>query len=318
MKFAIRKRQIQIGLSTAVIGSILFHVFFGLSLLLYQPKPMVQDRIEIQMVETPPPMPKMEDVIKDSAKQIVDQDDKALNKEIDPKAKFLSKNDQKVEKQTLAKQHGDFQNRATRATNPGNGGQKQFKMSDFTPKFDVAKAVRDRQTEEKKFDQDPDAYKLAQKQKQKERDPAQANPSAVKPGETGEQVSQSVDYIKDLDPGLETLLSTREFVYYTYYARIRRQLNQFWGPKVKEKLVAMYRSGRQIASSSDKITKCLITLDKEGKLVRVQIIGISGVHELDEAAVEAFKLAEPFPNPPKGIIEDDGTIRLRWDFILEV
>ena len=46
-------------------------------------------------------------------------------------------------------------------------------------------------------------------------------------GPGGEKVNQTIDYIKDLEPGLETLLTTREFVYYTYYARIRGQLNQF-------------------------------------------------------------------------------------------
>ena len=65
----------------------------------------------------------------------------------------------------------------------------------------------------------------------------------------------------------------------------------------------MYKQGRQLASSEDKITRCLITLDKEGKLVKVQVIGNSGVQELDQAAVEAFKSAAPFPNPPKVLLK---------------
>ena len=47
------------------------------------------------------------------------------------------------------------------------------------------------------------------------------------------------------------------------------------------------------------------------------MVGQSGVTDLDEAAMEAFKQAAPFPNPPKGIVEKDGRIRIRWDFILE-
>jgi protein TonB len=39
--------------------------------------------------------------------------------------------------------------------------------------------------------------------------------------------------------------------------------------------------------------------------------------DLDSAAVEAFRQAAPFPNPPKGMVEADGTIKIRWDFVLE-
>ena len=49
----------------------------------------------------------------------------------------------------------------------------------------------------------------------------------------------------------------------------------------------------------------------------MKVVGESGLHDIDEAALEAFRAAEPFPNPPKGIVEKDGTIKIRWDFILE-
>jgi TonB family protein len=133
----------------------------------------------------------------------------------------------------------------------------------------------------------------------------------------GADASQTNDYLKDVDKGAETLLSTREFVYYSFYARIRRQLNQHWGGKVREKLTKIFREGRTIASTDDKITKVLITLNRRGDLVRVQVLNDSGIRDLDEAAVEAFKEAAPFPNPPDGIVEPDGTIKIRWDFILE-
>jgi protein TonB len=49
----------------------------------------------------------------------------------------------------------------------------------------------------------------------------------------------------------------------------------------------------------------------------VQVVSDSGVRDLDQAAVEAFQEAAPFPNPPSGIVDSDGTIKIRWDFILE-
>jgi protein TonB len=94
-------------------------------------------------------------------------------------------------------------------------------------------------------------------------------------------------------------------------------LNQHWGPKVREKVNQLYKQGRSIASSEDKVTKLLITLNKGGVLIKVQVIGDSGIRDLDEAAVEAFRAAAPFPNPPPGIVDPDGMIKIRWDFILE-
>ena len=41
------------------------------------------------------------------------------------------------------------------------------------------------------------------------------------------------------------------------------------------------------------------------------------VKKVITAAIEAFKEAAPFPNPPAGIVESDGTIKIRWDFVLE-
>ncbi|HPI41531.1 MAG TPA: TonB family protein [Pseudobdellovibrionaceae bacterium] len=52
-------------------------------------------------------------------------------------------------------------------------------------------------------------------------------------------------------------------------------------------------------------------------MVKVQVIGDSGIQDLDDAAIEAFKAAAPFPNPPKGVVENDGTVQIRWDFVLE-
>ncbi len=72
-----------------------------------------------------------------------------------------------------------------------------------------------------------------------------------------------------------------------------------------------------IASSQDRITRVVIVLNEQGTLVGVQVIGASGVQDLDEAAIEAFRAAAPFPNPPKGIVDQDGKIKIRWDFILE-
>ena len=41
----------------------------------------------------------------------------------------------------------------------------------------------------------------------------------------------------------------------------------------------------------------------------------SGVKELDEAAVESFNQAGPFPNPPKGMLKN-GKATIDWGFVV--
>ncbi len=66
----------------------------------------------------------------------------------------------------------------------------------------------------------------------------------------------------------------------------------------------------------DYTTKLLVTLDHDGQIVKVQIMSQSGTRDLDDAAIKAFNDAGPFPNPPKGLVNNQGTIQVRWDFVL--
>lgn len=125
------------------------------------------------------------------------------------------------------------------------------------------------------------------------------------------------DFVKGLQQGERTALNTREFVFYGYYQRIRDRLDRAWVPILREKLIRHYRSGRQLASEMDYITRVLVTLNVQGEIVRVQLLGKSGTGELDEAAVKAFNRAGPFPNPPKGIVDANGEIQIPWEFILK-
>ena len=284
-------------------------------------KPPVREIIEMTLVTPPPPPPVAvapppppPKVILQEKKQVVEQDEKPVNEEVPDNDKFLSEHNQVVKKQTVAKNLGEFRNKKMDAKSDGDGG-KNLKLTDFKPKMDFTKLVEKKKQEELDLEKslDENAIKVAD-QKAK---PTPKDTASEKPGTGGAAASQTTDYLKDVDQGMETLLSTKEFVYYSFYARIRRQLNQHWGGKVREKLSKIFKEGRTIASTDDKVTKVLITLNRAGQLVKVQVLNDSGIRDLDEAAIEAFKEAAPFPNPPEGIVEPDGTIKIRWDFILE-
>ena len=216
--------------------------------------------IEIDIVAPSLTPPILDLKTKDDLKQVVDQDDTAINNERDPNAKLLSKHDQTVKKQTIAKNRGDFVNAPK---------EKSLSLSNLLPTMNFAKAVQDKLDQEKEFD------RMALKKAIDQRNPQ------LQRSQGGQQASQTLDYIKELDPGMETMLSTREFVYYSFYSRIRSQLHQYWGAKVREKLSQMFKQGRSIASTDDKISKLLITLNNKGQILKIQIIGNSGYQELD-------------------------------------
>lgn len=259
---------------------------------------------------------------KSNAQQIVTSDEKRINDEKDEKAKYLSKFDQKVVRETRAVKAGKFANDAGR----GKAVAPQVKMAaqpaqdSHEPKDSKKAAGEKSQIATFENGDFPIAPKtgLQAFNPSFRKLPIVPDPTAVEVSAgDGQEASATDDHLKNVPTGLQTMLSTREFIYYSYYNRIKDKLRQHWEPKIKEKFERIVRQGRSIASEGDKITKVIIILDEHGTLIRVQVVSRSGVTDLDDAAVEAFRAAAPFPNPPKGIVEEDGTIKIRWDFVLE-
>ncbi|HWU43288.1 MAG TPA: TonB family protein [Bdellovibrio sp.] len=253
--------------------------------------------------------------------QIVEQNEKSLNEKEPVDSRFLSAKNQIVTKQTVARNRGEFQN-LKKAAPPKAGPKGDGKAKSEATENEQTRDERVAKDLFKNFDPSEAL------DRQRKRDLAEKEAKVAGQGlghgngeqeaKEGSETSQTNDYIKDVDQGLETMLNTREFKYYSYYNRIRRQLAQHWEGRVREKLSKMFKEGRSPASSGqDRVTKLMIVLNDKGTLVRVQVLLDSGVRDLDDAAVEAFRAAAPFPNPPKGIIEGDGTVKIRWDFVLE-
>jgi TonB family protein len=128
-------------------------------------------------------------------------------------------------------------------------------------------------------------------------------------------LSQSSDYVKDIPLGDFTKLNTQEFEFYGFYHRIRQKLEQFWGRNLQSQADKIFKSGRSIASDKNHVTSLIISLDKSGDIIGVNIKSTSGVKELDDAAVDAFNDAGPFPNPPSKMIKN-GVATIEWSFVV--
>lgn len=228
--------------------------------------------------------------------QIVETDSRFANNQLDDKAKYHSEKSNTVEKETRAKTGQEFKNslrQGAETVQTQKSSEKQKASDLLNPSFD------------------PYAALMKKNNEQEQKDATQ--------GQTGAQAGEASTTNDNLDAqeDLITKLNTKEYKYYGYYHRIKNQLNQWWQPKVREKVTKMVNQGRTMASEENKTTRLVIILNDEGALIKVQVLAESGVRDLDDAAIEAFRSAAPFPNPPKGIVESDGTVKIRWDFVVE-
>lgn len=115
--------------------------------------------------------------------------------------------------------------------------------------------------------------------------------------------------------GEETLVNSRSFKYWDFFQRVKERVRQEWDP------VSVYRARDPTGSVygiRDRLTILEVVLDKEGHLLRLEVVRPSGLAFLDEEAVRAFREAAPFPNPPAGLEDESGRIQFHFGFLLDM
>ncbi len=268
----------------ALVGSVLFHLLM-VALMLFLPR--VWERREQKPVE----ITWLDDTRSERQRRIV-QTEKAQKSETAPEKAFLGEQNQRVDEERVSK----LANRPAEkigGTKQASRGKQKAQAAEASPLAKFAMPM------------------IPTAQQEQERAAADRGPKWNTVG------SRAADFVPGVKEGDRTALNTKEFVYYGYFQRIRERLDRAWIPLLREKLIAYYKKGRQLASEVDHVTQVVVTLNPVGEIVRVKIIGESGTEELDDAAVKAFNRAGPFPNPPRGIVDTRGEISIAWDFILK-
>jgi TonB family protein len=125
----------------------------------------------------------------------------------------------------------------------------------------------------------------------------------------------SVDHLEDVENGDETALSAKRWVYASFFNRLKRQVAQNWDP------VSVWRRRDPtgtVYGFKTRVTEVRVSLSRKGELAKILVTTPSGVVELDDEAVRAFKSAGPFPNPPDGLIQKDNLITFAFSFFFEI
>ncbi len=125
----------------------------------------------------------------------------------------------------------------------------------------------------------------------------------------------SIDHLPDVDEGDVTALNTRASKYASFFNRVKNSVQEHWHAVDVHRMHDPY--GR-VYGVRDRITIVSVTLNPDGTLDDIQVEKNSGVAFLDEVALRAFREAQPFPNPPRGLADADGRIRFRFGFCLEI
>lgn len=285
---------------TVLVFSFLVHL--GVSLMQFPSWKVSSPREEEEQIVIrlmPQPLEK-----KDS-KQIVRTEKSKIKKS--KNAKFLSKNDNFFARETRNARTGVFQAAAKGVEKAHNHKIQRKKIEKKKKKV-------------KKINMSDLAIKPMAMPKKVADKKAVAKRDLMKKGlENGQKkgigLGQTNDYLEKLPLGDFTKLNTQEYEFYGFYNRIREKLEQFWGVNIQEQADKLYKQGRTLASDSNLITGLTIQLNGKGEIVEIQIKSTSGMKEMDDAAIEAFNQAGPFPNPPKGMVRNDRAV-IEWGFVV--
>lgn len=122
------------------------------------------------------------------------------------------------------------------------------------------------------------------------------------------------DHVEGVAEDEGTFLNTREWRFASFMNRMKKGVSIAWDPNG----VARTRdpSGK-IYFWKDRYTIVSVTLRADGSLADIFVDQSSGVDFLDREAIAAFERAQPFPHPPKGMIDEQGQIQFKFGFFID-
>lgn len=217
--------------------------------------------------------------------------DKLKAPDDDTLARFLSAQKQRVKKESQSAQSGMTQNRQGRARNSDDSKPARPRSAPQS----VAKDL-----EEQGFKRWDPAQDLRQLNRTTATDAGAST--------TGESLPT------DVSIGSFTALNTDRFTFYTFYARVEELVRFRWESRVQAAINSLDRAMVISLGGRSWISQVEFLLSPTGELKKAMIMKESGVQRFDMAAINAFREARIFPNPPKEMVQEDGYIHLKFNF----
>jgi len=119
------------------------------------------------------------------------------------------------------------------------------------------------------------------------------------------------DHLPDVEEGEATFLNTREWRYAGYFNLITERVDEQWVSAGRKEVEQRDPSGQRFLYK-DRLAVLDVTLDGQGAVRNVRVVRSTGVDFLDRVAIDMFRRAETFANPPRGIIDARGQINFAF------
>ncbi|MFZ5470646.1 MAG: TonB family protein [Myxococcota bacterium] len=123
------------------------------------------------------------------------------------------------------------------------------------------------------------------------------------------------DHLGDVEEGEGTYLNTKEWKYSSFFNRVKQSVGMHWNPG--QELRQRDPTGG-IYGGRDRYTVLSVTLSERGLVKDIYVEKSCGVDFLDLEAIHSFERAQPFPNPPPGLVRNDSTVQFSFGFFLEM
>lgn len=270
-----------------LLFSIAIHALFVV-LFLNMPAPNFSsgsDKTEITILEpTPAPKSKAKAFVTETEKK-----DPEL-KDLQSAADYLSQFAKRVKKQIVARNNGETRN-------------SQPSVIPLRPKPTPGKRVAGMETQDNARREEGIGL------------PAPGGNTAMRQVAIGP--SSISEYIPGVQQGEFTALNTDQFTYYSFFARINEQIRNRWVAGIRNYVGSLSQSDQEKLAKGDRQTVVEIILTSDGEYHSSVLQHSSGDRTLDQTTVDAFRAAAPFLNPPRGMVEEDGFIHLRYAFVVQ-
>ncbi|MGE0616931.1 MAG: TonB C-terminal domain-containing protein [Bacteriovoracia bacterium] len=227
-------------------------------------------------------------------RMLLDQKDRPAADKADPSARYFSERNVRVDKETRAKETqvipqnrpGTFSpNTAAPARPRGDTGIRPLpNLSQLGVPFRVKNAAKQAENSENK------------------------NPAAESRPNGGDQALND----STIPEGERNALNTEQSVYYSYYSRLYEAIGPIWQSRINN-----VRPDQTIYPGVY-VTQVDVIFNKAGNLRGIRYLKRSPVAQFDDAVEFSWRKIGRFPNPPAGLLNDDGLIHTGWTFSVHV
>ncbi|MGZ3695356.1 MAG: TonB C-terminal domain-containing protein [Bdellovibrionota bacterium] len=98
-----------------------------------------------------------------------------------------------------------------------------------------------------------------------------------------------------------------------YYKSMRQKVDSAWVKAFKRADVKLLK--KELANKKLKAAT-VVSLDAKGNILDIALTTKSGNEFVDSTAVAAVKSSGPFDPPPAELLDQNGSTKIRWDFVV--